>query len=263
MWLVLAFLLIGAVETALARQRRSAHVGARWAGNLVLYVAGSAMLLLPAVAAAISAFAAPSWGLLHRLDLPQPAALAVGVIALDAGLYALHRLSHAVEPLWRLHAVHHSDPHVDVSTTLRQHPFALLLSSFVFAAIVGLLGLPPEAAVLYAAMQTAVTLVAHAELHVPAQLDAMLAHVVVTPRVHHLHHSRRQIETDSNYGELLTLWDRLFGTWRDPRLIDAASIAYGLDRFNDRRDQLPHRLLIQPFVGPTTAIDCEGPPAMV
>ncbi|MHB1199831.1 MAG: archaeosortase/exosortase family protein [Polaromonas sp.] len=153
---------------------------------------------------------------------------------------------HWLPLLWRLHLVHHSDTHIDITTSERHHPLDLLLGTAFMMALISVLGLPAQAVGLYLLTATAITLSSHANLRLPASLSRPLSWLLVTPGVHAVHHSYLQAHTDSNYGSVLTLWDRLFGSFVDP---EKANIEhFGLDYFHQREDTGLARVLQQPFL---------------
>lgn len=125
---------------------------------------------------------------------------------------------HAVPVLWRIHRVHHTDPVLDISTGLRHHPLEHLVGAPVALAVVALLGLPLWAALLTDAVLLAGALLKHLDGDLPAPVERWAALLLATPTVHRLHHSAAVAETDSSFGNLVIVWDRLFGTFRDPAL---------------------------------------------
>ncbi len=244
-----AFVAVAVAEVFWPSERPPEAIGRRWFGNLALYLLSGGLLMLPMVAAFVAAVGAQiaQFGLLHWLGLPMAAQILLGVLGLDAVSYALHRLLHGLNWLWRLHAVHHSDPEVDVSTAIRHHPAETFVGALISGAATALIGCPPAAIALYAALDWTIGLMAHSTLRLPWRLEARLAGIIVTPEFHRLHHSRRQPETDSNYGQVFAFWDRLFGTFRR----GAGRIECGLDEFCDAHSQWPHRLLLQPLLART------------
>lgn len=129
--------------------------------------------------------------------------------------YWSHRAMHAVPLLWRVHRVHHTDSAVDVSTSLRHHPLEMLVSVPADGIVILLVG--PLVSVVVAAetLLLAAALLGHADIRLSARLDRALAWLLVTPRLHRLHHHPERKLHDSNYGDAFTLWDRLFGTFSD------------------------------------------------
>jgi sterol desaturase/sphingolipid hydroxylase (fatty acid hydroxylase superfamily) len=128
-------------------------------------------------------------------------------------VYWVHRLMHVAPLLWRAHRVHHTDSLVDVSTSLRNHPLELIVVLPASAAVILVVGAPPSVVIVAQTISMAATIWQHADIAVPASLDRMLSLIIVTPRLHRLHHSPDRRLHDRNYGELITLWDRIFGTF--------------------------------------------------
>jgi len=147
-----------------------------------------------------------------------PGLLAVGVLLLADSLatYWTHRAMHAVPWLWRIHRVHHTDAAVDVSTSLRNHPLELLVTIPVSVAVIVIVGAPPTAVLAAQTIMVAASIWQHADIELP-RAERALAPLLITPTIHRLHHSPERRLHDSNYGELITLWDRLFGTFSRPR----------------------------------------------
>jgi sterol desaturase/sphingolipid hydroxylase (fatty acid hydroxylase superfamily) len=196
------------------RQRNFPRIS-RWPANLLMTAANTAVLrfLFPLLAVGAAVWAqARGIGLLHAL--PFPAAFAAGLILLDAIIYAQHWAMHRFAILWRQHRVHHTDRDVDVTTSLRFHPGEIALSMGLKMAAVVALGMPPEAVVVFEVVLNAMAMFNHANWKLPAAVDRVLRAIVVTPDMHRIHHSLKRDETDSNYGFNLSLWDRLFRTYR-------------------------------------------------
>ena len=157
----------------------------------------------------------PGWGPLQRLSLPLPVLVAVGVVAVDLGQYVFHRLMHRNRWLWLVHAVHHSDPHMDVSTTLRFHPLENALNLLWKAGLLGLLGLPMWLVAPQTLLMIPVALLQHANIRLPSSVDRALSLVIAAPCLHRIHHSPLAAENNANFGEVFSVWDRLFGTLRE------------------------------------------------
>ena len=246
-WLAFASCAIAllALERIRALQRTPVHITHRWGSNIGLFAIGSVVsaLLLPI---GIFAFAAgQSPGLMMQLGVPFGAQLVVTFLLLDLWKYWEHRVFHGVPLLWRCHLVHHSDTDVDVTTTERHHPLEVLIGAAVLIAVVALLRPPAAALGVYLVAATAVSLYSHANVRMPTRLEDALRPLFVTPAVHAVHHSSLQPQTDSNFGMVLTLWDRLFGTFVDPQR--TAIRHFGLDYFHRPDDTTLWRVLQQPF----------------
>jgi sterol desaturase/sphingolipid hydroxylase (fatty acid hydroxylase superfamily) len=175
---------------------------------------------------------------------PSLLLLVAGVALLDLSTYAAHRLMHATA-LWRVHRVHHADPFVDVTTAYRQHPLETLVRAAFIAVPAWTLGLPAATIAAYRVLSAANALAEHANVRVWPRLDAALSLLFVTPNMHKVHHSRRPPETDSNYGNLLALYDRLLGTFTPSAR--SADVQYGLDGYDTCERQGLGALLRAPF----------------
>lgn len=202
---------------------------------LGLINAGLAALLplstvLPAQWAAQQQF-----GLLNLIGAPLLVAAAATVAIRSLATYGVHRLSHAVPLLWRIHRVHHMDTALDLSTGLRNHPLELAVVVPCLAAVTIGFGLEPRTLMVYEAIALPFALWTHANLGLRPRLDRSLRLLFVTPAMHHVHHSARRAETDSNYGDVFSLWDRLFGTYATLDGTALQSVRFGLGEAHDRQ----------------------------
>jgi len=220
----------------------------RWLPNLGLVALGSVLvrftLPLAAVGAAIWAQRADV-GLMNWLDVPLWLALPLTVVVFDLLIYFQHRVFHAVPALWALHRVHHADPEMDASTGVRFHPVEIWLSMVIKIVFAVALGAPPEGIVVFEILLNATSLFEHAAIRIPPALDRALGWVIVTPNLHRIHHSEREQETNSHYGFCLSVWDRLFGTWRGRW---EGELVLGVKGYRAVEEQTIPRLLVQPFV---------------
>ena len=137
---------------------------------------------------------------------------------------------------------------MDVSTATRFHFGEIAISATLRLPLIPILGIPIEGLILYDAVLLLATQSHHANLSLPAQIDRLLRYALVSPDMHKVHHSREKLETDSNYASVLSLWDRLFRTYRERK--DVRSIRFGLDSFNGDERQSLFGLWGAPFVGP-------------
>lgn len=249
---VSAFVLIAALEIWRPRASPDQSVK-RWFTNLSLFGLQQIVRLASAgVLAGVAASVAGRSPLAGWTDAwPGWIALVVAVVVLDATTYLIHVLSHHVEPLWRLHAVHHADHVLDVTTTVRHHPLEMVPAAVALGLCSWLFGLTVTHVTSYGALAFVVQSIAHANLRLPRQAMHIAGWVLVTPELHALHHSRERAETNSNYGQLLSVWDRMFGTLLDdPR---SGPIAVGLDGYPSARFGGFVGALTQPFRRPDPA----------
>ncbi|MBS0319596.1 MAG: sterol desaturase family protein [Proteobacteria bacterium] len=217
---------IPALRARRATAHRARHAGRNlglWAISLVV----TTVLLGSALVPMTLWLESRRVGLFYHVPMPVLGMIAAGIVVLDAADYLLHRLSHEARWLWRLHSVHHSDPQVDVTTNVRAHPLHVLCTLAFRLLTLAALGFPQWIAVMRDIVAIPVALWSHANVAFPPRLDRVLRRVLVTPAMHRVHHSPWQPETDSNYGGLFSIWDRLFGTYREPR--PAGPVRFGLD----------------------------------
>jgi sterol desaturase/sphingolipid hydroxylase (fatty acid hydroxylase superfamily) len=179
--------------------------------------------------------------------LPPVVGVTVGVILLDLVIYWQHRLLHRIPLLWRLHRVHHADTGFDVSTGVRFHPLEIVLSMVIKLGAILLFGIAPLAVLIFELVLSAGSLFTHANLCLLAGFERRLRWLLVTPEMHRVHHSWHRDETDSNFSFHLSLWDRVFGTYRDQPRDGHVQMVIGLPEFRDSRDQSLLSLLLNPW----------------
>lgn len=246
-------LVMMALEAMLPRRKCKLARVARWPANLGIVVVDTLLarviLPLPPVAAALWA-ADMGVGFWHMTDAPQMIAIVCSVIVLDLAIYAQHIAFHKVPILWRLHRMHHADTEIDVTTGIRFHPFEIILSLVIKIALVVALGIPAAAVIIFEVLLNATAMFNHANLKLPSFIDRMLRLIIVTPDMHRVHHSWHRDETDSNYGFNLSVWDRLFATYRAQPRDGHDGMTIGLHEFRGARDRGLVGLLTIPFRTP-------------
>ena len=238
-------------EFAQPRRRLSARLGVRWSSNLGLVAVNALLVRLafPVAAVGTAAVAAErGWGLFNAVAAPSWLAIVLSVVALDLAIYVQHVVFHKVPPLWRLHRMHHTDVDIDATTGVRFHPIEIALSMAIKMAMIVALGAPAVAVVIFEVLLNATAMFNHGNVKLPRALDRLLRLVIVTPDFHRVHHSVYRDETDSNYGFNLSVWDRLFRTYRPQPRDGHEQMTIGLDIFRDPRQRHLDKLLIQPFV---------------
>ena len=189
---------------------------------------------------------ANQFGLLNAVEMPLWIYVILGVMLLDfIGAYLAHWTEHKVKPLWMVHLVHHSDHHVDTTTANRHHPFESVVR-FVFTTLgVFLIGAPIGVVMLYQSLSALLSQFNHANIKLSQRLDILLSYFIVSPNMHKMHHHHVLPYTDSNYGNIFSIWDRLLGTYM---YLDPEKIVYGVDVFPDEKENSSLRsLLKQPF----------------
>jgi sterol desaturase/sphingolipid hydroxylase (fatty acid hydroxylase superfamily) len=182
-------------------------------------------------------------GLLAWLGLSGTGAVVVGFVLLDLVAYVNHRLRHRVRPFWAFHRTHHTDTDIDVTTSFRHHPFDIVLLNGLLAITVAAGGIGATTVAIAAVTTPIFGLFTHARIRLPAAVERRLARVVQTPGMHRVHHSPNQPQTDSNFGLILSVWDRVFGTFNPP---DPAGVA-GLDTVDLVDRQSVRAMLVEPW----------------
>jgi sterol desaturase/sphingolipid hydroxylase (fatty acid hydroxylase superfamily) len=210
------FLLLAGAEYVSARGRAAVErpSDARLATNFGLGLLILLLITLAPAAKVGSALVAQAHfsGFAEHYAWPWLLALAVLVIGDSFAAYWTHRMMHAVPALWRIHRIHHADSEVDVSTCLRNHPLELGVTVPVSIALIVLIGAPPSAVMVSQTIMFAASMWQHADIDAPLA-ERVLGPWLITPATHRLHHSPDRATHDGNYGDLITLWDRLFGTF--------------------------------------------------
>jgi sterol desaturase/sphingolipid hydroxylase (fatty acid hydroxylase superfamily) len=215
-----AVILLGAIESLAPQLPGDADRRRRWFTNFGLgLLNGLIVSAIPAATVTAALWAQESnFGMLNLFGVPWWPALVATVLARSLAQYVFHFLNHKVPLLWRLHRVHHSDVHLDVSSAFRNHPLEVILHANVFA---------------------------HANLKISRRIEGLLRLLFVTPSLHRLHHSPVQIETDSNYGTILSIWDRACGTYLGETIQPGPALRFGLDEVSrDRASDLQAQLAL-------------------
>lgn len=179
-------------------------------------------------------------------EMPLWLYVLAGLLLLDLiGAYTAHLVEHKVKPLWMIHLVHHSDHHVDTTTANRHHPLESLIR-YIFTLIgVFIVGAPIGIIMLYQSLSVVLSQFNHANIKLPKQIDRALSWIIVSPDMHKVHHHYVLPYTDSNYGNIFSIWDRIFGTYM---YLDREKITFGVDTFPDEKENSSILgLLKQPF----------------
>lgn len=178
---------------------------------------------------------ANKFGIINWLPtMPAWAYTVVGLLVLDLiGAYFIHWLEHKVRWMWRFHLIHHSDRNIDTTSANRHHPGESVFR-FVFTTIATVVvGAPMWMVFMYQSMSVLLSQFNHANIALPKWLDNALSWVLITPDMHHVHHHYVLPYTDSNYGNIFSFWDRLFGTYKD---LERSKIVYGIDTYMDPQE---------------------------
>ncbi len=186
------------------------------------------------------------FGLVYWLNVSIVGKIIISALMLDLfGGWLSHFVEHKVPLFWRMHLIHHADNNVDVTSGLRHHPLESVWRGLFFLVAIVISGAPIYGVMIYQTLLTVFTGVTHANISLPKWMDKITSYILVSPNMHKVHHHWKQPFTDSNYGAVFSIWDRLFGTYRT---LDPKEIRYGLDRYypNEKDEDLV-ALLKKPF----------------
>ncbi len=243
-----AFLAVALTETARPLRDRVESRLRRTARNVTmggLSLAVITLLQAPLIAPVAAWGERHGWGILRLVDLPPPAALVLGILLMDYTLWHWHRLNHRVGFFWRFHLVHHIDRDMDASTALRFHFAEMTLSVGWRLLQILAIGPSPAAIWLYQLLLFVSILFHHSNTRLPLALERVLVRIVVTPRMHGIHHSDWRNETDSNWSSLLSVWDYLHGT--AVLSVPQSEVEIGVPAYRREADVTIGKILLSPF----------------
>ena len=199
------------------------------------------------IVAAVEYTSKNQFGILQMIELPVVLYIIVGLALMDLiGAWSIHFLEHKVRWMWRFHIIHHSDTHVDVTSGLRHHPGENILRLAFTTLAVLVVGPAFGLVMLYQTISAFFAHLSHANIQMPKTMDRLLSFIFVTPHFHKVHHHYVQPYTDTNYGNIFSFWDHIFGTAVYEKKID--SLVYGLDTHMNEEDHSSLKgLLMIPF----------------
>lgn len=232
--------------------RRGQEIGrtTRWPSNLGVVMLDTVVvrILFPTSAVGLALVAeAKGFGLFNAWPVAGWISIIASVVVLDLAIYLQHVLFHAVPALWRLHRMHHADLEFDVTTGARFHPLEIVLSMLIKLSVIGALGAPAVAVLIFEVLLNGTAMFNHSNIRLPTSMDRVLRWFIVTPDMHRVHHSVVVRETNSNFGFNLPWWDRLFGTYRDQPAAGHEAMTIGIEQIRDPGEQRLDRMLTQPF----------------
>jgi sterol desaturase/sphingolipid hydroxylase (fatty acid hydroxylase superfamily) len=243
-------LVVASWEFCRARRQREFPALRRRLGNIGLWISN---LLLAAFLLPQAAFVRPQIEAFFGITFPTwpidnaGLSLIVGFLLLDFIRYAVHRCEHAVPLFWRFHAVHHSDPDVDVTTSVRHHPIEYLLASAVYWAAVLVLCVPAMVVFSHALVLFATTAIQHGNIRLPEMVERWVQPVLVTVDMHRIHHSIVFDQANSNYGAIFSVWDRFFGTYASIPRAQHNKIVFGVLELPRRECLSPSSMMLMPW----------------
>ena len=246
--LVLLFALLFAWERRVPLRQPSRPLRDRLLvnGGVAALAFATAMLLVRPAALGVSQWAsASSFGLVHVVPLGPAAQFVVAFLLMDLTFYWWHVANHRFPFLWRFHNAHHIDPDLDVSTAFRFHAGEVALSTVFRVLQVSVIGPSAWMFVAYEVVFQANTMFHHSNVRLPIRFERLLNLVIVTPRMHGIHHSQIRRETDSNYSVVLSWWDRLHGTLG--LNVPQSAIVIGVPAYSNPGDNRLQHVLALPF----------------
>ncbi|MEM7562904.1 MAG: sterol desaturase family protein [Pseudomonadota bacterium] len=253
---VFIFAIMFCFEWLAPRRAQSLPKSGRWLSNLSLFVMNSLILRLIFPAAAVGVAIQVNlnqWGLFNYLSWPYWIEFVLALVLMDLAIYLQHWMMHQVPWLWRLHRVHHADLDFDLTTGFRFHTLEILFSMLLKSLVIILLGPAVVAVLIFEMLLNGMAVFNHSNVSLPASLESRIRRLLVTPDMHRVHHSVVMAETNSNYGFNLSIWDRIFNTYRAQPQDGHDGMIIGLSEFRDAQqvDRLRGMLWL-PFVNPRT-----------
>jgi sterol desaturase/sphingolipid hydroxylase (fatty acid hydroxylase superfamily) len=227
------WLIEGAVPLFRFRYQKWSHAGLNLFFTLTTIVINFAFATV--IVRASDWVVASGFGILPWLGISSGWAMFfVGLLALDlVGAYLIHLIEHKIKVMWKFHMVHHADTHVDTTTANRHHPGESVFRAIFTLIGVVLCGAPMWLVMVYQSISVVLSQFNHANISLPASVDRAISYLIVSPNMHKIHHHYMRPQTDSNYGNIFSIWDRLFGTYQD---MNVSEIRYGLDVLSDETD---------------------------
>ncbi|MBI4773045.1 MAG: sterol desaturase family protein [Deltaproteobacteria bacterium] len=235
-------------ELLIPYRKPSVSKTGRWVNNLTLTLLNSVVmyLLFAALIVHTAQYVTDNrLGVLNLADIPRWTKIVITVLIMDFVIYVWHLLNHEAPFFWRFHRVHHSDLNMDVSTSTRFHIGELAMSAVIKISLILFLGAELIAVIVFETLLVFCAQFCHSSLRVPPRLDSLLWILFVPPSMHRIHHSVVIKERNTNYGTILSVWDRWLGTLRKD--VDQAEIRIGVGAYNNPEEVALGRLLIMPF----------------
>ncbi|MBL0132614.1 MAG: sterol desaturase family protein [Chitinophagaceae bacterium] len=237
MWIAFWMLIFGLLENVLPnfsfKYNRKRHAGVNLSFLITTAIVNIAIGII--TAGAYLLIQEHKIGLIYWIEMPLWVQLIVCLLLLDfIGMYCSHYVLHRFKWFWKFHMVHHSDTHVDVTTGTRHHPGDWFLREMFALVAVFLTGAPVAFYFIFRFVNVVFTYLTHANISLPAWLEKPLSWIFVTPNVHKFHHHVERPWTDTNFGNIFSIWDRLLGTFVYD---DITKVRYGLDVLEGKPDE--------------------------
>lgn len=250
-FLLIFFLVLGLEALFPKRKLGQKRIG-RWITNWSLSIINTIglriiSLIIPFAATAAAYDASINrLGLFNNISLPFWSELLITIVILDFVIWFQHFVTHKIPFLWKFHQIHHSDRDMDITTAIRFHPFEILFSMGIKILAVYILGPVVIAVILFEVILNASAILNHANFAIPKPIDKALRLIVVTPDMHRIHHSRVHKEHNTNFGFALSVWDRIFNTYKNEPDGGQSEMQVGLNWKDDKPTKLSWALLL-PF----------------
>ncbi|WP_245952733.1 sterol desaturase family protein [Chitinophaga skermanii] len=247
--LVAGLIMLWMLEGVIPRTRFRKGQRLRHAGTNLFFTLTTAIVNLAFAFAIIEAAqftGSRQFGLLYLLSIPVWLHALLAIMMMDfLGAYLVHLVQHKVAWMWHFHKIHHIDNAIDATTALRHHPVESVFRVIALLIAIITMGIPVWMVMLYQTISAFMSQFNHANIKLPRWMDSWLSWIIVSPDMHKVHHSKRQVETDSNYANIFSFWDRLFGTF--VKVPDVSTIEYGLDEYTAEKYEQVGPLLKAPW----------------
>jgi sterol desaturase/sphingolipid hydroxylase (fatty acid hydroxylase superfamily) len=249
-FIVLIFMFLG-LEAVWPKRPTDKNSKFRRLNNILLLTVNfiAVRFLVPLATFQVAIIAAEKeFGLLNTIQLPVLLSVVLTIFIFDFLIYIQHVVFHQITFLWRVHRVHHTDLEFDVTTGIRFHPIEIVLSMFYKLVAVYLIGPLAFSIIIYEILLNAAALFGHSNISLNSHFEKTLRKLFVTPDMHRIHHSVLRNETDSNYGNIFSIWDKLFKTYNAKPEAGYDNMIIGLDKFRDTSSGQLLQLLKNPFI---------------
>jgi sterol desaturase/sphingolipid hydroxylase (fatty acid hydroxylase superfamily) len=245
---LIAIAILFALERAFPLRRQKEPLRRRLAVNAAvaaLAIAAALMIVRPVASWLLEEVSQNRWGLTGIVPMPVLLQVVATFLLLDLSFYYWHRANHARPFLWRFHNVHHVDPDLDISTSVRFHFLEIAFSAAFRALQVVVIGGELWMFVTYESAFQANTLFQHSNIRLPITIERWIVLIFVTPRMHGIHHSKRFHDVNSNWSSVFSWWDRLHGTLN--LNVPQAAIDIGVPGYSKPGDNRILELLLMPL----------------
>ncbi len=241
-------ILLFLIEGFIPRRKTDDNQASRWLSNIGLAIFNHFFIIFYSVLVfGFLKYFTPDSPLISHFKLSDISSFFIVIVVMELLTYWIHRMFHKVEFLWRIHAVHHSDTEIDVTTSHRHHTLEPMINALIITPIIFVLGAPFIILAMYNFMHTAVSLFSHSNIVLPKKLDAIFRLFIVTPDFHRMHHSSEKQFTNSNYSAIFPWWDHLFGTASKKTYEELPQMEIGLEVMRNAEDNRLDKLFTTPF----------------